>query len=152
METLSTTKSLRSICFKPSFFPKLPAIGLKKEYCHLLVEGRRWIFAQWKPQAQWISSVPHLALHPAKETWKWLWGRVHMVLPSSLSGQRIWTRVSGSFKLSSWCSGRRECICEDKRWQANSLRASHCLSLTHPYAEFPNSVSPHPNLGQQALA
>lgn len=73
IETLSTKQSLRSLCFKCVFVPKLCAIRLKKNYYHLLIEGIRWIFTQWKSHTHWVSSVPYLALYSAVETWECLW-------------------------------------------------------------------------------
>lgn len=128
--------NLKVPVFQTFILPKVVCHRIeKKDYCHLLVEKGRWIFAQWKSQAQCIFSVPHLALHPASWDPEIALGKGGMMLPSSFSGREsglsFWVLLTQFMMASGGNVGR---ICEDKHWQASSRSASvypsrwsHCL-------------------------
>lgn len=125
----------------------------KKDYCHLLVEKGRWIFAIPSPV---YFFGPTFGFTPCK------------LRPGNSSGegwhgaaflffwQRIWTFFLGPSN-SVHDGVRRECW--TYLWGqtlASQQPVSLCISkqvkplfaLTHRYTEFPNLVSPHPNLGE----
>lgn len=150
--------SLKDPHFKPSFFLKLHAIELKKkDYCHLLAEKRRWNFCTMKIPSPVYFFGPTFGFPPCSWDPEMALGKGGLALPSSLSGTFFLGPSNSDHDGVS--GGSVGCICEDKHWQATSwslsvhpTRWSHCSSLTRRYTEFPDSVSPHSNQGEQALA
>lgn len=151
IETLSTKQSLRSLCFKCVFVPKLCAIRLKKKLLPPIDRRNKMNFYAVK--------IPHpLGFFCPISGFILCGGDLRMSLGMALPAFYLaWgspDAVSVSSCLNSWCSHRRErcsmgCVCGEKHWEA--IVCNRPATLTPSYAEFPWSVSPHINPSQQAL-